>query len=93
MMINKRLINTISESKKYIAANVALQWLSLAANIVMMTAVTWFLAGLFTKEDSDNAFGITLTAVLCAPFDTSSFIISIKRSSDILLPKPSWLMS
>ena len=63
MMINKRLINTISESKKYIAANVALQWLSLAANIVMMTAVTWFLAGLFTKEDSDNAFGITLTAV------------------------------
>ena len=51
MMINKRLINTISESKKYIAANVALQWLSLAANIVMMTAVTWFLAGLFTKED------------------------------------------
>ena len=66
IMINKRLINTISESKKYIAANVALQWLSLAANIVMMTAVTWFLAGLFTKEDSDNAFGITLTAVLCA---------------------------
>ena len=55
MMINKRLINTVSESKKYIAANVALQWLSLAANIVMMTAVTWFLAGLFTKEDSDNA--------------------------------------
>ena len=40
MMINKRLINTISESKKYIAANVALQWLSPAANIVMMTAVT-----------------------------------------------------
>ena len=66
MMINKRLIGTVSESKKYIAANVALQWLSLAANIVMMTAVTWFLAGLFTKEDSDNAFGITLTAVLCA---------------------------
>lgn len=37
MMINKRLIGTVSESKKYIAGNVALQWLSLAANIGM----TW----------------------------------------------------
>ena len=79
MMINKRLINTISESKKYIAANVALQWLSLAANIVMMTAVTWFLAGLFTKEDSDNAFGITLTAVLCAALVRfASSVLSVK---------------
>jgi len=79
MMINKRLINTISESKKYIAANVALQWLSLAANIVMMTAVTWFLAGLFTKEDSDNAFGITLTAVSCAALVRfASSVLSVK---------------
>ena len=79
MMINKRLINTVSESKKYIAANVALQWLSLAANIVMMTAVTWFLAGLFTKEDSDNAFGITLAAVLCAALVRfASSVLSVK---------------
>lgn len=33
MMINKRLIGTVSESKKYIAGNVALQWLALTANI------------------------------------------------------------
>ena len=33
-MINKRLIGTVSESKKYIAGNVALQWCSLAANTV-----------------------------------------------------------
>lgn len=26
MMINKRLIGTIGESKKYVAGNVALQW-------------------------------------------------------------------
>ena len=35
-MINKRLIGTVGESKKYIAGNVALQWLSLAANIGMI---------------------------------------------------------
>ena len=29
MMINKRLIGTVPESKKYIAGNVALQWGSL----------------------------------------------------------------
>ena len=54
-MINKRLIGTVSESKKYIAGNVALQWCSLVANIVMMTAVARLLAGLFrgTVESGD----------------------------------------
>lgn len=36
MMINKRLIGTVSESKKYIAGNVALQWCSIAANIAVI---------------------------------------------------------
>lgn len=40
MMINKRLIVAVPESKKYIAGNVALQWCSLCANIAMMSAVT-----------------------------------------------------
>ena len=35
MMINKRLIGIVSESKKYIAGNIVAQWCSLAANIVM----------------------------------------------------------
>lgn len=38
MMLNKRLIGTVKESKKYIAGNVFFQWVSLCANIVMMTA-------------------------------------------------------
>lgn len=49
MMINKRLINTVSESKKYIAANVICQWISLVANIAMMAGITTLLAGLFTR--------------------------------------------
>ena len=43
MMINKRLIQAVPESKKYIALNVTLQWLSLAANIVMIGAIGFFL--------------------------------------------------
>ena len=39
MMMNKRLIDFVPESRKCIAGNVALQWVSLLANIGMMTAV------------------------------------------------------
>ena len=58
MMINKRLIGTVSESKKYIVGNVAVQWCSLAANMAMMTSVTGLLASLYTKE---NAAGYNLS--------------------------------
>lgn len=40
MMINKRLIGTVSESKKYIAANVGLQWAGLSANIALSLALS-----------------------------------------------------
>ena len=33
MMIDKRLIGTVPESRKYIAANVTLQWCGLVANV------------------------------------------------------------
>lgn len=36
MMINKRLIGTVSESKKYIAGNVVSQWVSFCSNVVIM---------------------------------------------------------
>jgi ABC-type transport system involved in cytochrome bd biosynthesis fused ATPase/permease subunit len=64
MMINKRLIGTVSESKKYIAANVALQWVSLAANIALMTAVTGLLAAL--AAGTATATTCTVTAVAAA---------------------------
>lgn len=59
MMIHKRLIGTVSESKKYIAGNVAAQWCSLAANIAMMTAVTGLLASLFYKTADKNSGFLT----------------------------------
>lgn len=62
MMINKRLINTVSESKKYVAGNVIFQWCSLASNIAMMTSITYLLQSLFRKTADKKDFIIT-TAV------------------------------
>ena len=65
MMINKRLIGTVSESKKYVAGNVALQWCSLAANIVMMTALTSLLAALYGgTAGADQLWKTAVVAVL-----------------------------
>lgn len=68
MMINKRLIGTVSESRKYIAGNVALQWCSLAANIAMMTSITSLLASLQAKTaDRDSILataGVAAIAVI-----------------------------
>ena len=66
MMINRRLIGTVGESKKYIAANVAFQWLSLAANIAMMACVTRFLAGLFAGTAGGRETALTLLAAAAA---------------------------
>ena len=59
-MINKRLIDTVSESKKYIAGNVAFQWISLVANIVMIGAICGLLEKLFQKEMTSSDFLLTV---------------------------------
>ena len=66
MMINKRLIGTVRESKKYIAGNVAAQWISLVANIAMMTALTSLLASLFTKTADTGSMILTAAAAVTA---------------------------
>ena len=64
MMINKRLIGTVKESRKYIAGNVICQWISLVANIVMMVAIAKMLQSLFEGADDDGR--IALTAAIAA---------------------------
>lgn len=59
-MINKRLIGMVSQSKKYVAGNVALQWCSLCANIAMMTAITGLLAALFSKTANIGRLWMTV---------------------------------
>ena len=59
MMINKRLIGTVSESRKYIAGNVLLQWCSLIANIVMMSSIVSLLQDLYFRKAGPAQFLIT----------------------------------
>ena len=66
MMINKRLIGAVPESKKYIAGNVALQWCSLCANIAMMSAVTALLAALYAGEVTQSKIVTTAVIALIA---------------------------
>ena len=66
MMINKRLIGTVAESKKYIAGNVILQWCSLAANIAMMFSITNLFAGLYYGSTGSFALWMTAVVVLLA---------------------------
>ena len=66
MMMNKRLIGTVSESKPYIAGNVAFQWLSLAANIVMMASITRLLAELYAGEVSGSSMAAALILAAAA---------------------------
>lgn len=66
MMINKRLIGAVPESKKYIAGNVALQWCSLCANIAMMSAVTALLAALFAGSMTQSKIVTTAVIALAA---------------------------
>ena len=70
-MINKRLIGTVPDSKKYIAANVFCQWLALLANIVLMAAVARLLAGLWqntVEPRSLAALGAVGAAALAVRF-------------------------
>ena len=66
MMINKRLIAAVGESKKYIAANVALQWVSLAANILIMGVFCRVLAGLYAGAPARGALMRAALLVLAA---------------------------
>ncbi len=62
MMIDKRLIGTVSGSEKYIAGNVMFQWISLGANLILMTAISGWIDGLFTGNSS-NIWRTVLVAV------------------------------
>lgn len=62
MMINKRLIGTVEESKKYIAGNVVSQWISLIANIAMMAAIAKMLQNLY--EGNAGGRELALTAII-----------------------------
>ena len=58
MMIDKRLIGMVPESKKYVAGNVLMQWISLAANVVLMMSITRVFASLYAKNMTGKDFAV-----------------------------------
>lgn len=74
MMINKRLIGIVEDSKKYIAGNAALKWCSLVSNIVMMFTITSFFQKLYKKTAGKQDFilvaVITMAMILIRFFCT-----------------------
>lgn len=65
-MINKRLIAAVGESKRYIAANVLLQWIALAANIAMMGAIALLLQSLYEGGLRRSTLAHTAAAAVLA---------------------------
>ena len=78
MMINKRLIGTVKDSKKYIAGNVVLQWTSLVANIVSMSTIAHLMQSLY--EGSAQAGQIVITAVIAAAAVIVRFVCATTSS-------------
>ncbi len=74
MMINKRLIGTVSQSKKYIKGSVAAQWCSLATNIAMMGVITRLLQKLYEgsahRKDLLAVVAITIASIAVRFFCT-----------------------
>lgn len=66
MMIKKRLIGTVSESKKYIAGNVVAQWCSLAANITMIYGITKLFADVYEENYTTDRLIETVAVIAVA---------------------------
>lgn len=62
-MISKRLISMVSDSRKYIAGNVAVQWFSMVSNMAMIFSIGIMLEKLAEK---DFESGMILTIVTAA---------------------------
>lgn len=85
MMINRRLIGTVSESKKYVAANVALQWCSLAANIAMMWSIAGLLAALYDGTAGPERLRGTAAAAVIA--------LAVRFGCTVGISRMGWLSS
>jgi ABC-type transport system involved in cytochrome bd biosynthesis fused ATPase/permease subunit len=81
MMINKRLIETVGDSKKYIAGNVLSQWVLLVANICLMTDITYFFVAVFHGQVNNSELAVCAgVAFTCVVVRLMCNIISSRMS-------------
>ena len=82
MMMNKRLIGTVRESKKYVVGNVISQWISLAVNIGMMAAIAKMLQSLYIGTIGSRQIVLTaILAVVAVGFRFLCAVVSSRMSS------------
>ena len=65
-MMDKRLISSVEESKRYIAGNVVAQWVCLIANITMIAALARLFGTLFQKKANTDAIAVTALIMAAA---------------------------
>ena len=66
MMISKRLAGLVPKSRRFVAQNVAFQWVSLVANICLISVVCRMLGSIFEHSASTGDFVLTAGAALAA---------------------------
>ena len=94
-MIHKRLISTVSHTRKYIAANVAVQWVSLWANIILLQMGTWVLGELFYGRAEKRTFlivalhaiGAIFVRMVCFVLSSRMSFLSSKSVKQVLREK------
>ena len=85
MMINKRLIGTVGESRRYVILNVVFQWFSLISNILMMGTVAYLLNALYLGRTTSRTFLVTIGVTV--------FTVIIRYLSSRLSSRMSYLSS
>ena len=81
MMIDKRLINTVTDSKKWIAVNVLWNWIALAASIVSAVIFAYCLQQAFEKSLTATTAAIYAVALFaCLALRAYSGTMAVKAS-------------
>lgn len=81
MMINKRLIQSMGESKKSIGLNVFYQWLNLLGTIVILFMLGYLIQGVFYKQVNNIQLVICVVIVLIVLWFKSFCTIMVSDSS------------
>ena len=88
MMMNKRLIGMVPESRKYVAGRVAIQWANLIVNIAAMTAAARTLAALYARTLTAQGAAVTALVLLDEPtsnldsLNEAVILRALKREKD-----------
>ena len=83
MMMNKRLMDTVDCSKKYIGKTVALQWCSLVSNIIVMVVFAGILGRLAQPTAEPGQLAVDMLIVVTALIVKFSCTIMASRMSHL----------